>query len=134
LPAPYWTQVWRDAPEGPLLAVATPLEAVTYLKAHPGGKLFNEMSFGSYLIWALPEQQVFIDPRVELYPYTQWEDYIQIGRGTRSLELLSAYGVDRVLLDVELQEELLYVLESAPDWWCEYADEHTQIWLEFLSR
>lgn len=128
LPEKYWTQIWRAAPEGPLLDKATPLVAAAYLKAHPGGNLFNEMGYGSYLIWALPEQQVFIDPRVELYPYEQWQDYGRIGWGTRSMELLDAYDVDRVLLDVESQKELLYVLEKDPDWCREYADERAQIW------
>ncbi len=128
LPATYFAQIWRDVPAGPLLDTATPVKAVTYLQAHPGGKLFNEMGYGSYLIWALPEQQVFIDPRVELYPYEQWLDYVRIGRGTRTLQLLDTYGVDRVLLDVTLQEELLHVLENAPAWCREYADERAQLW------
>ncbi len=129
LPETYWAQVWRNAPEGPLLDTATPLEAARYLQAHPGGKLFNEMGYGSYLIWAVPEQPVFIDPRVELYPYEQWLDYRSIGQGTRSLELLEKYAVDRVLLDSKLQEELLHVLERAEEWRCEYADDYAQIWM-----
>ena len=134
LPDKYWAEVWRDVPEGPLLDTATPLEAARYLKVHPGGNLFNEMGYGSYLIWVLPEQGVFIDPRVELYPYEQWLDYGNIVRGTRSLELLAAYKVDRVLLDRESQEELLYVLEDSPDWCREYADEYAQIWAKVSTR
>lgn len=128
LPETYWTKVWRNIPDGPLLNTTTPVGAAAYLKAHPGGQLFNEMGYGSYLIWAVPEQPVFIDPRVELYPYEQWLDYARIIRGTRSLELLNTYAADRVLLDVEAQEELLRALESAPDWCREYADAYAQIW------
>ncbi|MEJ5308521.1 MAG: hypothetical protein WHX52_02005 [Anaerolineae bacterium] len=130
LPETYWAQVWRDIPDGPLLSTATPVGATAYLKAHPGGRLFNEMGYGSYLIWAAPEQPVFIDPRVELYPYEQWLDYARIGQGVRSLELLAQYGVDRVLLDSELQAELLRVLERAEGWRCEYADDRAQIWVK----
>ncbi|HQE93105.1 MAG TPA: hypothetical protein PLH19_09770 [Anaerolineae bacterium] len=130
LPETYWAQVWRNIPAGPLLSTATPVGATAYLKAHPGGRLFNEMGYGSYLIWAAPEQPVFIDPRVELYPYEQWLDYKHIGQGVRSLELLEKYGVNRVLLDNELQEELRNVLEHAENWHCEYADEHAQMWIE----
>ncbi|HOT91973.1 MAG TPA: hypothetical protein PLJ78_12085 [Anaerolineae bacterium] len=128
LPEAYWAQVWRDVPEGPLLSVATPLKAAAYLKAHPGGNLFNEMGYGSYLIWALPEQKVFIDPRVELYPYEQWLDYVRIIRGTRYDEILSAYGVDRLLVDVVEQQELVVSLEKDPRWEQEYRDPRTQIW------
>ncbi len=128
LPAGYWAQVWRDVPEGPLLSTLTPLKAVAYLKAHPGGHLFNAMGYGSYLIWALPEQQVFIDPRVELYPYAQWQDYLRISHGTRYNEILSAYGADRLLIDVTEQRELLESLKNDPLWEQEYADPQTQLW------
>lgn len=124
----YWEGVLRGVEQGPLLSKETPVAAVEYLREHPGGRLFNEMGYGSYLIWALPEQGVFADPRVELYPLELWLDYIRIGRGVRSLELLEHYGADRVLLDVKSQGELLRVLENAPDWRREYADERAQIW------
>ncbi len=128
LPKAYWDQVWRGRQEGPLLRVETPLDAVAYLKVHPGGRLFNEMGYGSYLIWALPEQGVFIDPRVELYPYEQWLDYVRITRGTRYNELLDSYGVQRLLVDTAQQGELIAALEHDPLWEQEYADAHTQLW------
>ncbi len=127
LPATYLESV-IFSPEHTPLSTGTPVAAVEYLRAYPGGKLFNEMGYGSYLIWALPEQPVFIDARVELYPYELWLDYIRIGQGVRSLALLEQYGVERVLLDVAAQAELLRLLERAPDWRCEYADKHTQLW------
>lgn len=128
LPDAYWAQVWRGRAEGPLLRVETPLDATAYLKAHPGGRLFNEMGYGSYLIWALPEQGVFVDPRVELYPYELWLDYVRITRGVRYNELLLSYGVDRLLVDTAHQSEWVAALESDPLWEQEYADPYTQLW------
>ncbi len=128
LPAGYWKLVWRDTTVGPLLSTTTPLAATEYLSQHPGGRLFNEMAYGSYLIWALPEQGVFVDTRVELYPYEQWRDYIRITNGVRYNELLTRYGVDRLLLDVEKQKELIQSLETDPLWHKEYEDPYTQIW------
>jgi hypothetical protein len=128
LPETYWKQVWRGSPVGPLVGVETPVAAVEYLRAHPGGRLFNEMGYGSYLIWALPQQGVFVDPRVELYPYDQWLDYIRIGQGVRYNELLEEYGADRLMVDRELQAELIRALEDDPCWEQEYADERTEIW------
>jgi hypothetical protein len=86
------------------------------------------MGYGSYLIWALPEQGVFVDPRVELYPYQQWLDYIRITNGIRYNELLEGYGADRLLLDVEYQEEFIQILGSDPLWQLEYEDAYSQIW------
>jgi hypothetical protein len=134
LPETYQEQVLLDTPEGPLLTVHTPVGAAEYLRENPGGKLFNEMGYGSYLIWALPEQGVFIDPRVELYPYEMWQDYIRITRGARYNELLEAYGADRLLLDRELQAELITTLEGDAGWEREYEDAYAQVWRKVEGR
>jgi hypothetical protein len=129
LPSAYRTMIWHDIPDGPLVDVETPVKAVEYLRTHPGGKLFNEMGYGSYLIWNLPGQNVFIDPRVELYPFDQWQDYIRISRGTRYNELLDKYGADRLLLNAALQKELALQLHSDPLWQLQYEDDRAQIWV-----
>jgi len=128
LPEIYREKVLVGTSEGPLLSVHTPVDAAAYLKLHPGGSLFNEMGYGSYLIWAIPEQGVFVDPRVELYPYEQWLDYKRIISGVRYNELLEIYSADRMILDVEYQAELLAILAEDPIWELEYEDPHTQIW------
>jgi hypothetical protein len=112
----------------PFLAVETPVAAVEYLKADPEPHMFHEMGYGSYFIWAIPEQGVFVDPRIELYDYEQWLDYLRISRGVRYNKLLMEYGVERIVLDVELQEELKISLEDDTGWRRVYADERTQIW------
>ncbi len=116
------------APAPPLLSSLTPVFAAEYLRDHPGGKLFNEMGYGSYLIWAVPKQKVFIDPRIELYGLKQWNDYLDISAGRRSLELLRSYGADRVLLSRQLQPRLSEELAMAPDWRREYADNWSEVW------
>ena len=134
LPAAYRAIVWSGISDGPLVDVETPVKAVEYLRGNPGGKLFNEMGYGSYLIWALPEQKVFIDPRVELYPFEQWQDYIRISRGTRFNELLTKYGADRILLNSTLQKELVIQLHNDPLWLLEYEDDRAQIWARSSLR
>jgi hypothetical protein len=130
LPERYWAMIQRNSPAGPLVDIATPVQAAEYLRQNPGGKLFNEMGYGSYLIWAVPEQGVFIDPRVELYPYEQWQDYIEINRGYRHNEILAKYGADRILLDKNIQPELATALANDPAWQLEYEDTLSQIWKE----
>lgn len=130
LPNTYWQQVLRGSPAGPLIMVPTPVAAAEYLKSHPGGRLFNEMGYGSYLIWAIPEQGVFVDTRVELFPYEQWVDYIHINRGTNYNEILTKYGVDRILLDKKEEADLATALTKDPLWHLEYDDQYAQIWLK----
>lgn len=127
LPGPYAGRMLaRPAP--PLVTPDTPVAATEYLRANPGGQLFNELGQGSYLIWALPEQQVFIDPRIELFPLPLWVDYIEISRGRAAIELLARYGVGRVMLNRELQPGLSATLAYAGEWAREYQDQHVEVW------
>lgn len=130
LPETYREQVIWDSSIGPLLSTDNPIAAVEYLKSNPGGKLFNEMGYGSYLIWFMPEQGVFIDPRVELYAFEQWQDYIRISNGTDYNRLLDNYGADRILLSRHLQDYLSQILARDPLWQKEYEDHYSQIWIK----
>lgn len=128
LPDTYWRQVLRGSPAGALIGIDTPVAAAQYLKSHPGGHLYNEMGYGSYLIWAIPDQGVFVDPRVELFPYALWMDYVDVNNGTTYNEILAKYGVDRILLDKELQPNLAHLLSTDRLWYLEYDDQNAQIW------
>ena len=45
-----------------------PVGAVYYLKEEkPPGRLFNAYNWGGYLTWRLPEYQVFVDGRTDLF-------------------------------------------------------------------
>lgn len=122
LPAPY-RDLFADIPGAPLLYSAdTPVGAAAYLRDHPGGRLFNDMAYGSYLIWALPEPQVFVDTRVELYPLALWEDYLAIGEARNYVPLIERYGIDRALLSRSRQAPLVSALAADPDWIVEYED------------
>jgi hypothetical protein len=105
LPLPQeYREAFAPVPGAPLLfANDTPVGAAEHLRAEPcAGNLFNEMGYGSYLIWELhPVEQVFIDPRIELFPLELWEDYISISRGQHTAALLNEYDIDCVLLDVD---------------------------------
>jgi hypothetical protein len=132
LPAPY-KALFADVPGAPeLFSAETPVAAAEYLRAHPiEGRLFNEMGYGSYLDWALyPTAQVFVDPRVELYPLAIWQDYLAI-RDARDYNalLIDKYDVRRVLLDRQLQPRLAAALAAdTAHWQREYADARAEIY------
>jgi hypothetical protein len=128
LPDSYWKRVVKNSEIGPLISIKTPVNAVNYLKEKPGGRLFNDMGYGSYIIWAMPEEKVFIDTRVELYPFEQWKDYVYIISGLRYNEILDKYGITRILLSKESQPDLSYQLEGDPLWELEFEDDHSQLW------
>jgi hypothetical protein len=115
-------------PAPALLDRSTPIVVAEYLRSHPGGRLFNDLAFGSYLIWALPHQPVFIDGRTEAFPSAVWEDYIAISYGQNAVGLLEHYGADRALLSRETQSGLSAALSASGRWEREYADDVAELW------
>ncbi|MFL5804012.1 MAG: hypothetical protein ACJ8CR_19985 [Roseiflexaceae bacterium] len=124
-----WVKPSLDLPPevGALLTEDTPVAAVERLRTEPERPrhLFHSEGYGSYLIWAAPEQPVFIDTRIELYPYQQWADYINLGQGNNVAELLQKYAIDGLLLNKQRQERLVAVMRADPAWMLRYEDAQT---------
>ena len=86
------------------------------------------MGYGSYLIWANPDQPVYIDPRVELFPSAVWDEYIAINENRDAQTRLEKLGVTRVVLDVQFQPALALALAADPEYWrLAYTDARSQI-------
>ncbi len=97
-----WTRALLPfAPFEPYTA-DTPIAAVEHLRAlEPSRRpqrLFHTEGTGSYLIWAAPEQRVFLDPRFALYPAELWKDRIRLAAGRDVKDLLAKYRIDGLLL------------------------------------
>lgn len=116
---PWWKSALDLPPAvGNLISVETPVAATDELRSrglHPQ-RLFHELGFGSYLIWSAQDLRVFIDPRIELYPYEQWRDYIVLGQGQEIDALAQKYGFDGWLLDPQRQAGLVAALDRHPAW------------------
>jgi hypothetical protein len=115
VPKPYGALAWH---------LRTPIAAVSWL-AQTGRKpqrLFHGMGPGSYLIWALPSQPVFIDPRIEFYSHAQWDDALALRRGERVSEIAERYQFDAWLLDRQDDAALIAELGELPDLELRYED------------
>jgi hypothetical protein len=102
-----------------LLENTTPVEAAEFLrKSPPRGRLYNEMVFGSYLMWALyPQTLPNGDPRIELYPDQHWLDYLEFNAKPRDAgRVLSEQGYSDALLNPKLQKPLVEELSRTPGW------------------
>jgi hypothetical protein len=110
---------------GALLSADTPVDAIAFIRAQPDRPrlLFHTEAAGSYLIWAAPEQPVFVDTRIELYPYEQWHDYINLGQAHDVDALLKKYDIDGLLLDVKRQQPLLELIRRSDAWVERYHDD-----------
>jgi hypothetical protein len=112
---------------GAIVHHETPVAAVQFLQSQPDRPthLFHAMEFGSYLIWAAPEQKVFIDPRIELYPFEQWRDYINLNNANNIADLMGRYQIDGALLNTTNQKLLIEALSHDPTWIERYRDKDT---------
>lgn len=102
----------------PLVSVDTPVKTVEFLRNDEPrpNRLFHSEATGSYLMWAAPEQKVFVDARVQLYPPHQLRDYLQLSAGVEPDSLLTVYGIDGLLLDIARQIDLLAWAQESADW------------------
>jgi hypothetical protein len=124
-----WIKPALDLPPsvGALISQDTPVQAVEFLRVQPDRPkhLFHTEAYGSYLIWAAPEQPVFVDTRIELYPYEQWRDYINLGQANNLAALIQKYDIDGLLLSTKSQGPLIDAIRADKSWVERYSDKQT---------
>ena len=67
-----------------------------------------------YSIWAaFPDYQVFVDPRIELFPLEIWVDYITLSNAFPGWEeLVDSYNIGTLMLDPVKQAPLVAAAED----------------------
>ncbi|MGH7328235.1 MAG: hypothetical protein ACREJX_07780, partial [Polyangiaceae bacterium] len=107
-----------------ILEDITPVAAVEKLneeRPRPA-RIFNGVQFGSYLQFAAPEQKVFIDTRMDFYPYELFQDYIRLSADKDVDALVAKWGIDAMLLDKSSQAPLAKAVRNDPRWAVRYED------------
>ena len=103
--------------------------AVEFLKGNgnPGKYLFNEYSWGDFLLYALKQPpQIFIDGRADMYGEEIFADYLAISRLTPQVDtLMEKYRIDWVLFP--LDHPLIRYLQKIPGWETLYLDDQVAI-------
>jgi hypothetical protein len=113
-----------------LITQDTPIEATKFLTNQSlPQKIFNDMGFGSYLIWAAqPEYKVFVDPRIELFPQEIWTDYHMISNAIPGWEKrLEDHGARTLMLNTKSQGPLIEAVGDSDQWSLIYQDRFTRI-------
>ena len=102
----------------------TPIAAVEALASddHRPARLLHGIAFGSYLIWALPTQPVFVDPRLEFYPIAQWRDLDALERGENIDAIVARYAAAGFLCTKQREARLVAALMHRPDYQMRYED------------
>jgi hypothetical protein len=114
---------WRSADAADLLKDApTGLTAAVQRDVPAGGTLFVHQPWASWFEQALPDDPVFVDSRIELYPPAVWTDYGQIafaGAGWR--DVLNRWHPDAIVAD-KAEWDLIPFLRADPQWRVAYED------------
>lgn len=126
-----WVRQTLQLPVGSELTSATPAAATRYLNTIPDRpeRIFNDLGYGSYLAWALPDQKTFIDPRFELFPVEQVEDYRSLSSGRDVEALTEKYDFDAFLISRESQSNLVARLKAWRAWRLAYEDDEALLFL-----
>ena len=115
-----------------LLSSDTPINGTLFLLENDlPGELFNDMGFGSYLIWAASNKyKVFADPRIDLYPQEVWQEYIWLINAMPGWEDIMMRGnINTVFLNPEKEPALVSAIVGSPDWINIYNDESAVIFI-----
>jgi hypothetical protein len=96
--------------------------------------MLNSYDYGGYLIWALPQQPVFIDGRADLFEWAGVLDEFSKWATLQSdpNELLDKYHVDFCLL--ERKSPMVTVLRLLPGWKEVYSDNVSVILMRSAPR
>jgi len=108
---------------------AWPTSTIAYLKnARPEGRIFNNYQVGGYLIWALPEYQVFLDSRSDIYGD---EIILESDRLERALpgweNILTKWDIRIVLTTAD--SALSSALSRETDWQLCAQDQASVLWI-----
>jgi hypothetical protein len=107
--------------QGPPATENTPVVATEWLAAHPdlAGPLWSEIGFSSYLEFALPERQTWIDTRFEVFSVKQWQAYQDISNASYNWQAeLDTSGANLLMVSTQNQPELMAALQVSSAW-CE---------------
>jgi hypothetical protein len=106
-----------------------PVDAAAYLAANrPDGNMFNSYNWGGYLLWALPDQPVYVDGRTDLYGDEFLMRYLRTATGGEGWrETLDEYGIGYTV--IETGSVLADRLRGDPAWRAAYEDDMAAIFV-----
>jgi hypothetical protein len=92
--------------------------------AEPGDRIFNLQRWGSWFEFAIPDNPVFVDSRIELFPGAVWNDYLAVSNGRAGWDrILDRWKVDVVAVNLDQQGSLVEVMQRDRRWRLAYRDD-----------
>jgi hypothetical protein len=121
---PWGRPLSRIGSDDTLLTEAPPgLTAAVREHLAPGERMFNAQRWGSWFELAIPQNRVFVDSRIELFPEAVWNDYSQISNGQEGWQaLLDRWEIELVVASNDQQRDLIPRIRRDPGWRLLYKD------------
>ena len=83
----------------------------------PGSRAFVSEVYSSWTEFSAPDLPVAIDPRIEIFPVSVWDDYLRVtNAGDGWSAVLDRWGVDVLILHPGESEALRAAVETDPRW------------------
>lgn len=133
---PWWRGRIPLSPSTPLLDEA-PLGITRFLARtlRPGDRIFNAQIWGSWFEFALPQNPVFADSRIEVLPESVWSQYSDVSRAKQGWqELLDRWHVAAVVAHPEQQRGLIPIIRTDPRWHLVYKDREGYVFARVAIR
>jgi hypothetical protein len=83
----------------------------------PGSRAFVSEVYSSWTEFSAPDLPVAIDPRIEIFPVSVWDDYLRVTNARDGWSaVLDRWGVDVLILHPGESEALRAAVETDPRW------------------
>ena len=117
---PWWRGTSADAL---LMRAPSGLSSALAREVPPGTNVFVWQPWGSWFEYAVPEDPVFVDSRIELFPAATWREYedVRLARGSWTT-ILDRHDVGAIVIDAE-NAALLPRLPGQTGWTLVYEDD-----------
>jgi hypothetical protein len=110
----------------PALDPQTPVAAADWLVSHPElpGPMWNDVVFGSYLIYAVPARPVWIDTRIQvIFTTDQAEQYLFVQSAQPGWDSYLEKNNVNLLVLASTQPALVRAAQNSSQWCQEYHDD-----------
>jgi len=118
------------APRGETLLADVPTDLTSSLADRvDDGRIFAA-DFAGWFEYALPGTPMFVDPRVELFPSSVWDDFFAVATAAPGWgDVLARWDVTTVVVDPTVHPDLDRALKASGDWAMDYRDDRGAIFV-----
>jgi len=92
------------------------------------GRVFNELNYGGYLIYKLPDARIYIDDRCELYGEAGLSDYLDLLRNPARFDDVAQKHDIRTAL-IRSKSRLAQHLDALPQWTRRHRDDLAAVYV-----